>query len=113
VFFQQNFPRFETTKRNICVEPTVLAIKNMPKELKDLMRPVVESYGKDYSEVLNMLNQPGEDLFDQFLFFHNKLDLLRKEQLGNANQLLADYIAQYECKYNGYLDGKKIFPCIT
>lgn len=112
-FFQQNFPRFETTKRNISVEPTVLAIKNMPKELKDLVRPVVESYGQDYSEVLSMLNQPGEDLFDQFLFFHNKLDSLRKEQLGGANQLLADYIAQYECKYNGYLDGKKIFPCIT
>jgi len=113
LWFKQHFPRFENTKRNICVEPTVLSIKNIPKELKDLMRPVVESYGKDYIEVLNMLNQPGEDLFDQFLFFHNKLDLLRKEQLGDANQLLSDYIAQYECKYNGYLDGKKIFPCIT
>jgi sulfatase maturation enzyme AslB (radical SAM superfamily) len=113
VFFQQNFPRFETNKRNISVEPTILAIKNMPNELKDLVRPVVESYGQSYSEVLNMLNQPGEDLFDQFLFFHNKLDLLRKEQLGSANQMLADYIAQYESKYNGYLDGKKIFPCIT
>jgi hypothetical protein len=112
MFFQQNFPRFETTKRNICVEPTILAIKNMPNQLKDLVRPVVESYGKNYSEVLNMLNQPGEDLFDQFLFFHNKLDSLRKEQLGDANQLLSNYIAQYECKYNGYLDGKKIFPCI-
>jgi organic radical activating enzyme len=113
VFFQQNFPRFETTKRNISVEPTILAIKNMPKELKDLVRPVVESYGQSYSEVLNMLNQPGEDLFDQFLLFHNKLDSLRKEQLGSANQLLADYIAQHESKYKGYLNGKKIFPCIT
>jgi hypothetical protein len=56
LWFKQHFPRFENTKRNICVEPTVLSIKNIPKELKDLMRPVVESYGKDYIEVLNMLN---------------------------------------------------------
>jgi sulfatase maturation enzyme AslB (radical SAM superfamily) len=113
IFFQKNFPRFETTKRNMSVEPTILSIKNMPEELKALVRPIVESYGNDYNDVLNMLNQPGDDLFDQFLFFHNKLDLLRKEQLGNSNQLLSDYIDQYKCKYNGYLDGKKIFPCIT
>jgi pyruvate-formate lyase-activating enzyme len=113
LFFQQNFPRFEQCKRNISVEPTMLSIKNMPNDLKDLIRPIVESYGPNYNEVLNMLNQPGENLFDEFLFFHNKLDSLRKEQLGDANQLLSDYIAQHESKYKGYLDGKKIFPCIT
>lgn len=113
VFFQEHFPRFQITKRNISVEPTMLAIKNMPDDLKDQVRSIVESYGEEYSEVLSMLNQKGENLFDEFLFFHNKLDSLRKEQLGNANQLLSDYLAQHTSKYTGYLDGKKVFLCIT
>jgi len=113
IFFQQNFPRFGRSKRNISVEPTMLSIKNMPQDLKDLVRPIVESYGSDYAEVLNMLNQPGEDLFDEFLFFHNKLDFLRNEKLGETNQLLSNYIDQHICTYKGYLDGRKVFSCIT
>jgi pyruvate-formate lyase-activating enzyme len=112
-FFKENFPRFDITKRNISVEPTMLSIKNMPPDLKNLVRPIVENYGADYTEVLNMLNQPGENLFDEFLFFHNKLDSLRNEKLGETNQLLSTYIDQHTCKYTGYLDGRKVFPCIT
>jgi hypothetical protein len=109
LFFKQTFPRFSESKKQICVEPTMLSIKNMPQDLKDLVRPSVE----EYSDVLNMLGQPSENLFEEFLFFHNKIDFLRKEKLGEANSLLSDYINNRKSKCNNYLDRRKVFSSIV
>jgi len=109
LFFKEMFPRFSESKKNVSLEPTMLSIKNMPHDLKDLVRPSVE----EYSDVLNMLDQSGDNLFEEFLFFHNKIDFLRKEKLGEANSLLSDYINNRESKSNNYLDRRKIFPCIV
>jgi len=109
LFFEQMFPRFNKSKKQISVEPTMLSIKNMPQDLKTLVRPSIE----EYSEVLSMLDQPGENLFEEFLFFHNKIDFSRKEKLGEANSLLSEYINNRESKSNNYLDGRKVFSCIV
>jgi hypothetical protein len=109
LFFEQMFPRFNKSKKQISVEPTMLSIKHMPQDLKTLVRPSVE----EYSEVLSMLDQPGENLFEEFLFFHNKIDFSRKEKLGETNSLLSDYINNRKSKSNNYLDGRKVFSCIV
>jgi sulfatase maturation enzyme AslB (radical SAM superfamily) len=109
LFFKETFPRFSESKKHVSLEPTMLSIKNMPQDLKKLVRPSVE----EYSEVLGMLDQPGDDLFEEFLFFHNKIDFLRKEKLGEANSLLSDYINNQQSKSNNYLDGGKVFSCIV
>jgi sulfatase maturation enzyme AslB (radical SAM superfamily) len=109
LFFKQTFPRFTESKKHVSVEPTMLSIKNMPQDLKELVRASVE----EYSEVLGMLDQPGENLFEDFLFFHNTLDFSRKEKLGEANSLLSDYINNQQSVSNNYLDGEKVFSCIV
>ena len=68
----------------------------MPKGLKDLVRPIVESYGESYKDVLNFLNQEGEDLFDTFVSFHSQLDEIRNESLEDCNEILNSYIKNYK-----------------
>ena len=96
IFFKENFPNFTIDKRNLSTSPAYLSVRHMPEELKNLVRPIVQDYGNEYQDVLNFLNQPGEDLFESFVVFHNKLDKLRNECLGSSNQLLHDYIEKYK-----------------
>ena len=95
-FFAKEFPRFKISERNLAIDPAFLSIKNMPNNLKNLVRPIVESYGAEYQDVLNFLNEQGEDLFDEFITFHTELDKIRNENLGSSNQLLHDYIEKYK-----------------
>ena len=94
-FFKQHYPRFEISKRNLSIEPAFLSIKNMPVEYKKIVRPIIESYGKEYSDVLSLLNEEGEDLFDSFVSFHTQLDQIRNESLDTVNPLLSNYITDY------------------
>jgi hypothetical protein len=73
--------------------PEQLAIQNMPQELKDLVRPIVESFGAGYKDVINAIDLPGKDLYGHFLNYHNKLDKLRNETLPNT--LLNTYIIEH------------------
>jgi hypothetical protein len=73
-----------------------MSIKNMPTTLKDLVRPIVESYGESYKDVLNFLNKEGEDLFDTFVSFHSQLDEIRNESLEDCNEMLDSYIKNYK-----------------
>jgi hypothetical protein len=68
----------------------------MPTDLKDLVRPIVESYGESYKDVLNFLNKEGEDLFDTFVSFHSQLDEIRNESLEDCNEMLDSYIKNYK-----------------
>ena len=92
-YFQQHFPEFDISHR-ILLWPQQLSIQHMPNSLKDLVRPIVETYGSKYSDVLAALDSPSDNLFGHFLNFHNTLDLLRKETLGQSNPLLSNYISQ-------------------
>jgi MoaA/NifB/PqqE/SkfB family radical SAM enzyme len=93
-FFKNNYPEFECTHR-VLYWPEQLCIKNAPEELKEQIRPIVESYGEKYIDVLNELNTVGADTFDHFINFHNSLDTLRNESLETANPLLFKYIKSY------------------
>jgi MoaA/NifB/PqqE/SkfB family radical SAM enzyme len=94
-FFEQHFPRFIISKRNLSIEPAFLSIKNMPENYKKIIRPIIESYGAEYSDVLSLLNEEGEDLFDSFVSFHTQLDQIRNESLGTINPILSNYIKDY------------------
>lgn len=96
IFFKKTFPRFEISKRNLCVSPAFLSIKNMPEDLKNLIRPILISYGPEYQDVLNFLNEQGKDLFESFITFHTDLDKIRNESLDTINQLLYNYIEKYK-----------------
>lgn len=95
IFFKEHFPRFTVSKRNLSISPAFMSIRHMPRELKDLIRPIVESYGEDYIDVLNFLNEDAEDLFDSFVAFHESVDTLRNESLEGINDLLHSYIQDY------------------
>ncbi len=104
-FFNTNYNEFDTTHR-ILYWPEQLCIKNIPNDLKEKIRPIVESYGEKYIDILNELNNEGKDIFDHFINFHNKLDSLRNESLENINPLLFDYITNYR---PGMTDSKLYF----
>lgn len=96
-YFKENFPQYEYSHR-ILYWPQQLCIRNLPEDLKDKIRPIVESYDNRYIDVLNELNAIGEDMFDHFLNFNEQLDLLRNESLKDSNPLLSDYIKNYKRK---------------
>ena len=42
------------------------------------------------------MEQDGDDLFGHFINFHNKVNEIRQENLGDKNQLLSDTISNYK-----------------
>jgi pyruvate-formate lyase-activating enzyme len=88
-FFTVKYPHFNIQHR-LLLWPEQLSVKNMPDKLKDIVRPIVESFGPDFDDVLEAINVSGKDVYAHFLNFHNTLDTRRKETL--PNKLLADYI---------------------
>ena len=104
-FFAKHYPEYQTTHR-LLYWPSQLCVRNMPNDLKDKIRPIVESYGEKFSDVLAELNTNDVDLFGHFVNFHNSLDILRNESLDNLNTLLFDYIQSYS---NPHKDSKTFF----
>lgn len=89
-YFTKHYPHFKIQHRML-QWPEPLAIQNMPDDLKRAVRPIVESFGAGYDDVLKALDIPSKDMYGHFLNFHNSLDNVRKETL--PNKFLADYIA--------------------
>lgn len=89
-YFTEHYPHFRIQHRML-QWPEPMAIQNMPDDLKQVVRPVVESFGPAYGDVLKALDIPAKDLYGHFLNFHNALDKVRNETL--PNKFLADYIA--------------------
>jgi sulfatase maturation enzyme AslB (radical SAM superfamily) len=89
-YFTQHYPHFKIQHRML-QWPEPLAIQNMPEDLKQTVRPIVEGFGVGYDDVLKALDIPSKDMYGHFLNFHNSLDTIRKETL--PNKFLADYIA--------------------
>ncbi len=102
-FFQENYPEFNKTHR-LLYWPNSMCIRNIPLDLKEKLKTIVEAYGEQYTDVKNELNNHGEDLFDEFVNFHNTLDIRRNESLRTANPLLFDYINS--CKNNTQKDNR-------
>jgi hypothetical protein len=88
--------------------PSPMSIKNLPQEYKDILRPIIKSYGERYIHLLNFLDSPGENLFGHFINFHENLNEIRKETLGNKNQLLEDFILDYKQR-KAPIDSKDFF----
>lgn len=99
-YFAKHYPHFKVQHR-VLQWPEQLAIQNMPNKLKDIVRPIVESFGPGYEDVLNAIDLPGKDLFGHFLNYHNTLDRLRNEQL--PNDLLNNYIAENPVKVDSVM----------
>jgi sulfatase maturation enzyme AslB (radical SAM superfamily) len=94
-FFQTTYPEFYNSHR-LLYWPTSMSIRNIPQDLKEKLKPIVEAYGERYEDVKNELNSQGTDMFDEFINVHNTLDILRKESLKTANPFLFDYISRYK-----------------
>lgn len=94
-YFKLNFPEY-TTSHRILYWPQQLCIRHLPIDLKDLVKPFVETLGNDYIDVINELNASGEDYFQHFLNFHSTLDKIRNESLEHSNPLLSDYIKKHK-----------------
>lgn len=97
-FFAERFPKFELQHRML-YWPEQLCIENMPADLKAQVRPIVESYGPDYADVLAALDVQGVDRYGHFLMYHHKLDELRNETF-DCNSLLANYIQEHNTPSN-------------
>jgi organic radical activating enzyme len=70
--------------------PTWLDVKNAPQEYKEKVKNFVTN-----KNLLNHLSLEGNNYFDHFLNFHNKMNEMRKEELGNANPWLSKFIEDY------------------
>jgi sulfatase maturation enzyme AslB (radical SAM superfamily) len=94
-FFQEHYKEYNCTHR-LLYWPEQLCVRNIPEDLKEQLKPIVESYGEKYIDVLNELTMPGADMFGHFINFHNLLDNLRNESLETINPLLFNYIKNYK-----------------
>ena len=104
-FFQQHYKEYNCTHR-VLYWPEQLCIQNIPNDLKEKIRPIVESYGEKYTDVLHELNAPGKDIFGHFVNFHSLLDNLRNESLESVNPLLSEYIKNYK---NPHTESRSFF----
>lgn len=105
-FTEENFPSFNHTRR-LLMWPNYFSIKHLPKEYKQMIRPIVESYYDE--EILNFLDQDGEDYFEHFINAHDKLDRLRQESLKDANPLFYEYIEKYKSTHPERINSKTFF----
>jgi len=90
-FFKLNFPSFNLNK-NLVSRPEYLCITYLPNDYKELVRPSL----KNYKELLSVLDTSGGNYFSEFVTYHQSLDLIRNETLGDCNSLLNEYINNYK-----------------
>lgn len=109
-FFASKYPHFNVQHR-LLLWPEQLAVQNMPDKLKAIVRPIVESFGPNFNDVLEAVNTPGKDVYGHFLNFHNTLDTRRGETLPNI--LLADYISNNPATADSVIFFKKQMESIV
>jgi organic radical activating enzyme len=104
-YFQTNYSEYTLSHRNL-YWPNQLSIRHLPQNYKEILIPIVKNFGETYKDVLYELTVNDNDYFNHFLNFHDKLDLLRKENLENSNPLLSEFIKNYPRKL---IDSKVFF----
>ena len=67
--------------------------KNQQRQIKPVLPLIIKS--NTNKNLLNHLSLEGNNYFDHFLNFHNKMNEMRKEELGNANPWLSKFIEDY------------------
>jgi sulfatase maturation enzyme AslB (radical SAM superfamily) len=94
-YIRNTFPKFSLNTQ-ILQFPEFMSIKNMPDEYKkQIPRDGLEQ------GVLSYLDNPSEKgYFDHFVNFHNKMNGIRKEELGDINPLLDDYLKNYKVTHD-------------
>jgi len=92
-YFKTYHPEFNVNHR-VLHWPEQLSIKNLPRDYKDLLLPMFTD--DKFRDIKIELDFEGNDLFNHFLNFHEKLDNIRNESLGNANPVLSEYIKNYK-----------------
>jgi len=94
---------------NLLHNPDFLRISCLPKGYKDAIRHKVETY----PNVLKMLDMDDTNYFEEFIFYHNKLDAIRQESLSEVNLELAEYIKNYKSEKEVTSDQvRKFYPII-
>ena len=93
-FISDKFPHFVKTKQ-VLQFPVFLSIRNTAQDYKDLVRPYIQD-----QTIIDYLDSDGEDMFAHLINFSNKLDKLRNERIGTGNNLLSNYIDNYQYKVN-------------
>ncbi len=115
IFFNKNFPEYELSHRML-YWPEQMCIRNLPEDYKQQLIPIVESFGSNYTDVVNELKLQGEDLFAHFVNFHNTLDQLRNESLQDSNLMLSNYISCFKSTINSktfFLKQMDLLKCGT
>jgi sulfatase maturation enzyme AslB (radical SAM superfamily) len=92
-FLKNRYPNLSLDK-SILHNPDYLRISCLPAEYKDKIRHTVN----DYPEILKFLNIDDSEYFDEFIFYHNKVDNIRQESLEDLNLELLKFINSYTPK---------------
>jgi len=94
---------------NLLHNPDFLRISCLPKDYKDRIRHTVENY----PDVLKMLDIDDTNYFEEFIFYHKRLDSIRRESLKDVNLELAEYIENYKSEKAVTSDQvRKFYPII-
>ena len=89
-YYNINYPKFHWHE-NCLVLPEELCISNTPQEFKDQIAKKIKN-----ETVLNVIKNSGTDCFKYFIYYTEKLDSIRKDNLEEANPWLFNFIKQYE-----------------
>ena len=92
-FLKNRYPNLSLDK-SILHNPDYLRISCLPTEYKNKIRHTVN----DYPEILKFLNIDDSEYFDEFIFYHNKVDNIRQESLEDLNLELSEFINSYAPK---------------
>jgi len=92
-FLKTRYPNLKFNK-SILHNPDYLRISCMPIEYKNKIQHTLVNY----PEILKILNVNDNECFDEFIFYHNKLDIERQETLGDLNLELSEFINSYTPK---------------
>jgi len=86
-FIRENFPHFKIVFQHLQV-PEWLCISNTPLEYKQMVKQYTTN-----ETILKVLDVEGPDLFDQFVYFTNKVN---PDGLEEANPNLYKFMKNYE-----------------
>lgn len=89
-FFEGN-----TITRRMVFWPDVMSPMNLPDDYKIKVIEKLKKSKFNFNDVIEHLQQPGENIFEHFLNWHFKLNELRNESFDGVNNMLNEYIKEY------------------
>lgn len=89
-YYNLNYPKFNWSQ-NCLIQPEELCISNTPIEFKNEIKKIIND-----DDLLRVLDNSEKDLFKYFVYYTEKLDNIRKDNLKEANPWLWNYIQNYQ-----------------